>query len=264
MRNRIRWKVIPEWEKVSEHDVVEGAARSRSFREEDDLALDAWLDAVLEDSLTGVICDLGSLTGKPVALYRRAIHRWLLANKLEEELSFKAFASLLEAVLENRPSRISIGKQREVEHRNHRLSILSREDASSWPMVTMPWKGQVFFQHGASLTAESIMLEKIQFENIVQGRVDEKKNAFLKMPSGQLKLRQWLPGDRYRPLNAPGSAKLQDMFVNHKISPGERKQLPVVYCDESKILWCPGLPPADTCKITRNTLYALKLTYART
>ena len=77
-----------------------------------------------------------------------------------------------------------------------------------------------------------------------------------------LLVRQWRDGDRYLPLGAPGTRKLQDCFTDAKIPAGERKQLPVVCWRAGGILWIPGFPPEDHVKVTPGTVLALRLTYS--
>jgi tRNA(Ile)-lysidine synthase len=78
-------------------------------------------------------------------------------------------------------------------------------------------------------------------------------------PSFQI--RQWQAGDRYRPLGAPGRRKLQDLFTDAKISPEQKRALPVLLNDQQEILWVPGFPPSEGGRITPQGISALKLTY---
>ena len=64
-----------------------------------------------------------------------------------------------------------------------------------------------------------------------------------------LQARTWLPGDRMRPLGAPGSRKLQDLFVDRKFPRGLRRRVPVVTLGET-ILWVPGVAVADAFRVT--------------
>lgn len=108
-RNRIRTRVLPAWLRAAERDALAGAARSRQLLEEDDAALDAWLENVLPRQVRFGPLDLGALRGKPRALWRRALHRWLLAEPRAGELSRPAFEALMEAAMLGRRTKQSLG-----------------------------------------------------------------------------------------------------------------------------------------------------------
>jgi len=55
------------------------------------------------------VLDLAVLTGKPVAVWRRALHRWLAATPYRGDLSRQGFAALLAAVQAGRSTRFSLG-----------------------------------------------------------------------------------------------------------------------------------------------------------
>jgi len=109
-RNRVRRDVLPAWNRAAERDAMGGAARSRALLEEDDTALEAWLDT-LKVAVPGRRLALGPLAGKPRALVRRALHRWLLTQSDAGELSRQGFDLLLEAVERGRATRQSLGRK---------------------------------------------------------------------------------------------------------------------------------------------------------
>lgn len=107
-RNRVRRHVLPAWARAAGRDAVAGAALSRELLDEDDSALEAWLDELKPLDRRGRL-DLGRLAGKPRALVRRALHRWLLAVRPETDLSRQGFNQLLAAVERGRDTRFSLG-----------------------------------------------------------------------------------------------------------------------------------------------------------
>jgi len=68
--------------------------------------------------------------------------------------------------------------------------------------------------------------------------------------AGPLVVRSRQPGDRYRPIGAPGRRKLQDVFVDRKIPRDERDRAPVVTDREGRIVWVAGLGIAEECRVT--------------
>ncbi|MBI5768240.1 MAG: tRNA lysidine(34) synthetase TilS [Verrucomicrobia bacterium] len=110
LRNRVRRSVVPAWTKAAARDALAGAARSRELLDEDDAALEAWLDEIAPLSARGAL-DLHRLAGRPRAIVRRALHRWLLRQPQAGELSRQAFEALLAAVERGAPTRHSLGRE---------------------------------------------------------------------------------------------------------------------------------------------------------
>jgi tRNA(Ile)-lysidine synthase len=71
-----------------------------------------------------------------------------------------------------------------------------------------------------------------------------------------LTLRSRRPGDRFRPLGAPGERKLQDVLVDAKVPREQRDAVPVVTsCD--RVVWVVGHRIDDRCRVTAATSRAL-------
>jgi tRNA(Ile)-lysidine synthase len=107
-RNRVRAAVLPAWTEAAGRDAVAGAARTRELLAEDDAALESWLDELKPFGPKGRL-ELARLQGKPRALWRRALHRWLLQSPRRIEISRQAFDALLDAAQLGRPTRQSVG-----------------------------------------------------------------------------------------------------------------------------------------------------------
>lgn len=75
---------------------------------------------------------------------------------------------------------------------------------------------------------------------------------------GAIMVRGWLPGDRFRPFGAPGSRKLQDIFVDAGVPRRWRERIPVL-ADADGIIWLAGFRLADRVKILPTTTRRLYL-----
>jgi tRNA(Ile)-lysidine synthase len=71
--------------------------------------------------------------------------------------------------------------------------------------------------------------------------------AALELP---LAVRSRRPGDRFRPLGAPGSRKLQDFLVDRKVPRAERDELPLVVDGRDRIVWVVGQAVAEDFRVT--------------
>ena len=110
-RNRIRRTVLPAWQRAARgRDALDGAALARELLDEDDAALEAWLDE-LRPLRRGAVLDLPALAGRPRALWRRALHCWLAATPYRGDLSRQGFAALLVAAMRGRSTRHSLGRE---------------------------------------------------------------------------------------------------------------------------------------------------------
>ncbi|CAM2857130.1 tRNA lysidine(34) synthetase TilS [Rariglobus hedericola] len=110
-RNRIRHEALPHWIAAAEgRDALAGAALSRELIEEDDVALEAWVDALSPVSADGRCLDVKVLKDKPRAVVRRALHRWLAGQRDIGDLSRQGFNTLLAAVEKGSFTRFSLGR----------------------------------------------------------------------------------------------------------------------------------------------------------
>ncbi|MEZ5317722.1 MAG: tRNA lysidine(34) synthetase TilS [Vicinamibacterales bacterium] len=65
-----------------------------------------------------------------------------------------------------------------------------------------------------------------------------------------LVVRSRRPGDRMRPLGAPGRRKLQDVFVDRKVPREDRDRVPLVVDAGGRIVWAVGVALAEGCRVT--------------
>ncbi len=73
-----------------------------------------------------------------------------------------------------------------------------------------------------------------------------------------VRVRSWKDGDRFYPLGAGGSKKLQDFFIDSKIPVNRRANIPVFY-DSKKIIWVGNLRIDQRVRITGKTCRILSL-----
>jgi len=71
------------------------------------------------------------------------------------------------------------------------------------------------------------------------------------------------PGDRLHPLGAPGSKKVQDVFVDRKIPRDVRDREPIVTDEMGRIVWVAGQVLAEAFRVTPLTTTVVVLTLRR-
>lgn len=67
-----------------------------------------------------------------------------------------------------------------------------------------------------------------------------------------MSVRNWKPGDRFKPLGCPGTRKLQDFFTDAKIPQSSRREIPILW-DRGKICWIVRHRLDDRVKVTPET-----------
>lgn len=79
---------------------------------------------------------------------------------------------------------------------------------------------------------------------------------------GQLVIRNFRDGDRFRPLNFDGEKKISDFFTDLKVPLHKRKEVPLLVCGIG-IIWIMGYQIDDRFKITKKTKNLMKLQIKR-
>ncbi len=265
-RNALRGKVIPDLIEVLNRDPAIGAARSRRLLEEDSMALEHMAQVQLPLAYTGqTILDRRDLRSAPRALTRRALMAWLNTHGLIASVGAPTMDLLLNEIYSAKKKyKVSVGCDFIVMDADtlridfaHEVSVaLSIEPSTLEPGTSL------LLATGAVMELNLVELDEAKLASIFCGEIDPGKEAYL-LPTHPrvFDVRGWLPGDRFKPLGAPGTKKLKDWFIDRHIPQKERKQLPIVINSTGEILWVPGFPPADALKIRRNTKLALRLTY---
>ena len=78
--------------------------------------------------------------------------------------------------------------------------------------------------------------------------------------AGPLGVRNWRPGDRFRPLGLGGHRKkLQDLFVDRKVSRRARARIPLVLDGRDRIVWVVGQGVSDEFRVTADAASVLIL-----
>lgn len=265
-RNALRKHIIPDLAEALGRDPSVGAARTRRLLEEDAFALDQIARERLPDAYGHAErLDLGVLAREPVAVLRRGLLEWLSGHRLVASVGASALDMLIEAILNGRvPLRMSAGAHFIVLE-SKSLGIEKAETGLSAPALEftrLRFGEPELLSTGNLIQAEVVEIDAALRERIVNGAVDVSFEAILAYVEDEsLAARAWVPGDRFRPLGAPGTKKVKDWFIDRRVPLAERKTLPLVVDGSGEVIWIPGFPPAESRKIQPSTKTALRLTY---
>ena len=75
---------------------------------------------------------------------------------------------------------------------------------------------------------------------------------------GSLILRNWRPGDAYRPHGRQHIQKLKQVFLKDRVPGRERGLWPVLEC-EGRVIWTRGMPPASEFCAQEHTLLGVSI-----
>ena len=76
-------------------------------------------------------------------------------------------------------------------------------------------------------------------------------------------LRHWRPGDRFQPIGLSAPVKLQDLFVNQRITRDRRRELIVAATLQGEIFWIEDLRISERFKLTPATIHRLQWRWQR-
>lgn len=249
-RNRIRLTVAPAWETALPGDAVAGAGRTRMLLQEDEDALDAMAAALIASPRW---TETNALAAAPRAVLRRVMHKLLLRHAEGFSMTASAFDALLDDISAGRTFRISLGDSGFLTSIGTELRFQpAPETSAARTPAILPVPGSAYWPDGARISASLLPAGE---------RGDNETSAYIRIPDTPvLTASPRLAGERYRPLGAPGSQKLQDAMVNRKVPATRRDSLPVIRAGE-EILWAPGLLPSENHRCSESETRALRLTW---
>jgi tRNA(Ile)-lysidine synthase len=227
-------------------------------------AIDAVVSGLGPDLSDESRLPVGCLASQPRAVIRRALLAWCLRHRPEERLESRtvdALVCLIETPSPGHP--VSIGGGKVLLLKDDGSLMLCPESPPShlqWPHpISWSWaSGPLYLPGGGCLTGERVQWDPTEAPPYLAANPD--REAWLAVDSPVLRVRQWQAGDRYRPLGAPGSRKLQDLFTDAKLNGEQKHRLPVILSRDD-ILWVPGFSPNHAVRVQASAISALKLTY---
>jgi tRNA(Ile)-lysidine synthase len=261
-RNRVRHELMPVLESLAPGAAVVLARTARLAQDDESFLMEAAIKnrpaLVVSEEGTGgpVELDCTTLSLLPAALARRLIRA--LAAQAVPEVNLSAVH--LEAVLG------LAGTDKPVGHldlpgltvQKHGAALLLRRRAIErdsvskilWPSRALDVPGSVEVPE-ASVTILATRRSgatgiEMDWKALGPG-VAAVQAQSIRLP---LFVRNRRPGDRLRPLGAPGRRKLQDVLVDRKVPRNERDRVPLVVDADDQIVWVAGFTVAHDYRVT--------------
>lgn len=264
-RNRIRAEVLPLLERI-EPRVRRHLLRLSALALEDRGALETAASALLAAARCGgadpamAALDLPPLLQAPRAVRRRTLR--MLLRSLDREPGSPSTPDgalvdrLLDLVEGSVDSAINLpglelrarrsGARLEVERMGHpapagSIAVIPPL-AGTLPVPGRPWRLRIDVVDLPILVTKSCEAVSLDLDALVP----------------PLTLRPAQPGDRLRPLGAPGTRSVSDVLSSRKVPRAERPGWPVV-ADAAGVVWVVGHPIADRARIQPETRRGLRL-----
>lgn len=263
-RNALRARVVPELEAIfGEERLLRGALVSRQRLSDAQAVVDAVVDRLGIDLGKAEAFAAGPVRDWPREVGRRLVRRWWNRHHSGVPLS----GAVVEAVLDALAASKALSGMEVHEHLQLSVSgtgtvwLEATDKRHPQPMEPLWWSwasGPLYLPDGSALGGKII---RCAGGEQPWKKADPWREAYLAVAEERLVVRGWRPGDRYRPLGAPGRRKLQDLFTDRGIPVEQRHRLPVIESRAGDILWIPGFPPADAHRLADCSKWALRLTY---
>ena len=255
-RNRIRHSLIPFLRKNFSEGIIDVLAREASIARADD----EWMEREVDQAVGRIVCygeegadiDSEAVAKLPFALARR-VSKQVLEHVGGRPVSFDQINRLLRLIRTSCRSDVSVDfpGSRLIQSPDRtqlvrwngrsqgRTSVVSEfEYTLSVPgEIKVPELGEVV---SATL---SDCVPKLS----ARGRTVAVSSERIVLP---LTVRNWRHGDVIRPLGLGGHKKLQDLFVDRKISKAKRGTIPIVADSSGRIVWVAGQTLDEEFRVT--------------
>lgn len=235
-RNGIRQIVIPAMERLAGHQVRGAIVQSLEIIREEDRYLDNVAHGVLSSLQDGDALPVRRLCDAyPLAVSRRVVRLWLLANFGSDAAGFNSVASIIamcEGTTITFPGGAVIAMLDGVARHVHKtVCQQAPPEAAIGVGASVSWGAYTISTSPATVINRSSQHP---------GRWPALCTVSLDRLGGKpLIVRGRRPGDRIAPIGLDGSKSLQDVFVDAKVPASERNAYPVFECD-GNIVWLPG------------------------
>ncbi|MCX7817814.1 MAG: tRNA lysidine(34) synthetase TilS [Kiritimatiellae bacterium] len=267
VRNRIRFRLLPAVEREVARNVRVTLARAAEILAAEDALLAVLTRRAMRRRLKRRQLIVEGWGRMPLAIQRRVVRLWLRSVGVPDSaLTWAVTESVRGIASTGGDQRLTLAGGWRISVESGRLRALraqtDRRCCTGWRAVRFRLPG-VVRPAGANFELEAVADRgwRTVGEHGI-GRLPA--TAWIARGTGRevLTVRRWRPGDAYRPLGAPGTAKLSDVFTNEKTPREVRARWPVVL-QGREIIWLPGYRVAEAAKVKHPRAPSWRLTLRR-
>jgi tRNA(Ile)-lysidine synthase len=260
LRNRMRRQILPalrrEWGESLQSQLCALAAAAQRFRAQAE-RLCAPCRRLGRVSEEGVEMDVRALSPLRDSLFPELLRGWLeeagIWSRTLGRGDYARLARLLAPEISEGAAELPGG----LTARRYRETLLVRGPQEEFPVTALSKTGPTDLGRWGRMEAERIA-GGLKLLARRASALEEFMDA--DCVSGKLEIRAPRPGDRMRPLGAPGSRKLQDILTDLHIPAWRRRRLPVLTAGGEPI-WIVGVRIAEEVRLTERTTRALHLRF---
>jgi tRNA(Ile)-lysidine synthase len=259
-RNRVRHELVPVIEQLAPGG-VRALARFARLSGDDE----AYLERVAIEAASfsvlfsggGVEVKRGALAGLPPAIARRVVRRAVAGAAPDLTLAVGHLDAVRALAAADKPEGHLDLPGLAVERRGDVLTLAPRaRDQVGHPRGPVPasYEYVLTLPGSVDVPEAGVTIAATTVPGTDTARVPSSHPDVAVVQAGSIAapfaVRSRRPGDRLRPLGAPGRRKLQDVFVDRKVPRRERDRVPIVVDRAGRIVWVAGLTVADECRVT--------------
>jgi tRNA(Ile)-lysidine synthase len=236
-RNRLRQELLPLLEREYNPNLRQVLSDAAELWRAEEEYWQALVEREMEARTRSQQINLDRFEGLPLALQRRLLRRFAEGEGIA--LDFEHVELLLHCALGKLPKAdlpggwVALRRDEGLD-----LRVPEPEAACIGYQYAVPVPGEVRIVEVGLTVRAMIVRERFAAES---GETDNLLSADLLGP--ELTVRNWRPGDRFRPAHTGSQEKLKRLFAEKRIPAEQRPSWPVALCGE-QIVWVRGFPVA--------------------
>jgi len=265
IRNRLRKYILPQLEKVfGDTNWRKGFRRTcANLIQQHKFLTHCEKNYCKELDLKTNNLDRNVFFNKPIWAQNLQLRKWIHTH-CSMDLSFEHLETIVNHLNHSETATIALDKTHFLILQKNTIYIKKIEERNVVSFF-LKWKsGIIFFPQNAQLSMQYIPANIQLYEKIISGTYNDAE--IVALDGDVVKdfyVRNWENGDRYQPIRFAHEKKVKHLFSARKVQLSLRKQLPVIIDVSGKILWIPGLPPADHAKVKPTTKLFVFLIYKK-
>ena len=272
-RNRIRLELIPDLQTYNPQ-IKQALLRMGKIIQTDQDFIEDYLEEVIKSEAVAIRMntaeiDIGTFKQYPLAVQRILVKRVLeLCFPSEIDLGYLQYEDARRFLTREITSTGMQLNDNVVLRLEEGRGVFMTADESEMPSPNWPSLQKTIHIKPDAGQVELGLGWKIDF---ALHRIEEIENRYLENSDpyqvyldvdsleGDLEIRKWRTGDRFRPLGMAGkSIKLSDFWTNKKVPTRAKKNWPLIFNGQD-VVWIPGFQPSEGSKISAKTRRVLSM-----